>query len=78
MSRHTVQQHRLTHRGREFHFVAYEAQPGNPARGEEGMPPTWFLMSSGKRWNVMPIISDQPEAERDKKLALWLDRNVFC
>ena len=78
MSRHTVQQHRLTHRGREFHFVAYEAQPANPARGDEGAPPTWFLMSSGKRWNVMPIVSDQPEAERDKKLALWLDRNVFC
>ncbi len=78
MSRHTVLQHRLVHRGREFHFVSYEGHPANPTRGEEAMPPTWFLMSSGKRWNVMPALDDQPENERDRKLAQWLDKNVFC
>ena len=77
MSRHTVLQHRLVHRGREFHFVSYEGHPANPTRGEEAMPPTWFLMSSGKRWNVMPPLHDQPVTDRHPKLALCLKKNVF-
>jgi hypothetical protein len=78
MSRHAVHQHHLSHRGRSFHFVAYAAEPGNPARGTLATPATWFLMASGKRWAVMPEVAEQPEPERDRQFTKWLDQHVFA
>ncbi|HEU4828940.1 MAG TPA: hypothetical protein VFT04_07075 [Gemmatimonadales bacterium] len=77
MSRHPVHQLHLHHRGRAFHFVAYDGEPANVARGKEAVPPTWFLMASGKRWAVMEV-AEAPEAERDTQFTQWLDQNVFA
>jgi hypothetical protein len=78
MSAYRVQQRRLTHRGREFHFVSYEGQPANPARDVPEQPPTWFLMQGGKRWPVMPEQPEQDEEAVDRDLVLWLEAHVFA
>jgi hypothetical protein len=77
MSRLAVQQHHFRHRGRAFHFVAYDGVPANAGQGRAATPPTWYLMSAGKRWEVMPEVSAQPDDERDLLLARWLDEHVF-
>ena len=40
--------------------------------------PTWFLMSAGKRWAVMPHQRGQDEAEVDRLLTQWLEKHVFA
>ena len=53
MSTYKILQRHLSHRGRSFHFVSYEGHPANPAKQINAAPPTWFLIASGKRWEVM-------------------------
>lgn len=77
MSKYTVQQRRLRHRGREFHFVSYEGRPANPRRDEPATDATWFLMSAGKRWEVMPEQPGQDGEELDRRFREWLDTHVF-
>lgn len=77
MAKYSVEQRRLVHRGREFHFVLYEGQPANPKRELPAKEPTWWLMSAGKRWEVMPFQPDQAEPELDRLLIAWLDEHVF-
>jgi len=78
MSGYRVEQHRLTHRGRVFHFVSYEGAPANLAKQVAATSPSWYLMSAGKRWEVMPQSVGQDPAELDRLFAEWLDRNVFA
>lgn len=78
MTRLAVQQAHFSHRGRAFHFVAYDGLPGNVAQGREAVAPTWYLMSAGKRWEVMPEVAAQPDDERDVQFAQWLDQHVFA
>jgi hypothetical protein len=77
MGKYTVEQHRITHRGREFHFVSYEGQPANEKRKQPAVEPAWFLMNSGKRWQVMPHQPGQDDAELERKFTEWLETNVF-
>jgi hypothetical protein len=77
MSRHTVQQHRINHRGRDFHFVVYDGHPLDSGRARTETLPTWFMMASGKRWEVMPEVPNLPVEELDHRLTEWLDENVF-
>ena len=72
MSSYKVQQHRLSHGGKSFHFVSYDAHPANARRGEEAMGPMWYLMRAGKRWPVMPQVIGQPEVETAAELGAWL------
>lgn len=72
------EQRRLTHRGRDFHFVSYEAHRPNPARHELAMPDTWYLVSSGNRWPAIPYVLAQPMAELDAALVAWLEAVVFA
>lgn len=78
MSGYKIEQHHLDHRGRKFHFVSYEGAPGNPAKQQPATEPTWFMMSAGKRWAVMPQREGQDPGERDRLFAAWLDANVFA
>lgn len=77
MSKYAVEQRRLTHRGREFHFVSYEGQPANPRRSQPATEAAWWLMSAGKRWEVMPYRSGQADQEVDRLLTEWLETHVF-
>lgn len=77
MSRLAVEQVRLLHRGRSFHFVSYEGQPGNPKRDLPPTEPAWFLMNDGTRWKVMPFEPRQDRDELDRRFAAWLDAHVF-
>jgi hypothetical protein len=77
MAKYSVEQRRLVYRGREFHFVLYEGQPANPKREQPATAPTWWLMSEGKRWEVMPQQPDQAEPELDRQLTAWLEEHVF-
>lgn len=77
MSGYKTDQCRLLHRGREFHFVSYEGRVANLARAETALPPMWYLMIAGKRYEVMPEAIDKDAAARDRFLAAWLDANVF-
>jgi hypothetical protein len=77
MSRLLVEQHRVHHRGREFHFVSYEGIPVNRKRGQEATEPAWWLMGSGTRWEVMPFQPGREEAELDNAFRAWLDANAF-
>ncbi|MBL8985438.1 MAG: hypothetical protein SFV24_12100 [Gemmatimonadales bacterium] len=77
MSSYKTAQRRVRYRGRDFHFVSYEGRNADPARAQEAIPPTWFLMSGGKRWVVGPQQPDQTPADLDQQLARWLDENIF-
>lgn len=76
MSAYKTDQRRLLHRGREFHFVSYEGQHANPARGIEETPANWCLMIAGKRWEVMPQVAEQEPGELEEQLHAWLDENL--
>ena len=73
-----LEQRRLTHRGREFHFVSYEGQVANAARRQEATNPTWFLVAAGKRWPAVVHQADQLPDDLDHDLAEWLERHVFA
>lgn len=72
MSSYKVEQHRVTYRGRHFHFVSYEGHPANERRGEPAVPPMWYLMGPGKRWPVMPQVAGQSDDEVARALVGWL------
>lgn len=76
MAGFNTEQRRLTHRGRSFLFVSYEAQDGDAAR--PAMPETWYLVSSGNRWPAIPVTPEQPVTELDERLAAWLESAVFA
>lgn len=78
MSSFKSEQRRLIHRGREFHFVSYEGRLANERRGEDALPPMWFLMSEGRRTAVMPHTLGQEVTMLDKTLLTWLDQHVFA
>jgi len=77
MGKYTVEQHRLTHRGREFHFVSYEGQAANEKRKQPAIAPAWFLMNAGRRWEVVPHLPGQNEEELQRMFTDWLETNVF-
>jgi hypothetical protein len=77
VSSHKVEQRRLHHRGREFHFVSYEAQIANERRGVPALPAMWYLMNEGKRLPVLPHVPGQEMLELDDALLKWVDERVF-
>ena len=77
MSSFKPEQHFLSLRGRELHFVAYEGSPGNVKKNEPATAAMWYLMSEGKRHRVMEYLFGQPEAERDVALREWAELHVF-
>jgi hypothetical protein len=77
VSSHKVEQRRLSHRGREFHFVSYDAQAANERRGEPAIPPMWYLMNEGKRRPVLPHVPGQELIELDGALLRWVDEQVY-
>ncbi len=77
MSSHKVEQRRLYHRGREFHFVSYDAQIANERRGQAAVPPMWYLMIEGKRRPVLPHTPGQELGELDDALLKWVDEQVY-
>lgn len=77
MSKQAVEQVRLFYRGRQFHFVSCEGQPGNPKRDLPPTGPAWFLMSEGTRWEVMPFEPGQEREGLDQRFTAWLDEHVF-
>jgi len=77
MSTYKILQRHLSHRGRSFHFVSYEGHPANPAKQINAAPPTWFLIASGKRWEVMATDPAQTAEQCDRRFMAWLDENVF-
>jgi hypothetical protein len=77
VSSYKVEQRRLKHRGREFHFVSYEAQVANERRGVSASPPMWYLMNEGKRRPVLPHVPGQELVELDGALLRWVDEQVF-
>lgn len=78
MSKVKTEQRHVTLRGRAFHFVSYEAAPGNPAREKPAIEAAWFLMSAGKRWFAVPHDPAQDPLELDHRLTQWLEQNVFA
>jgi hypothetical protein len=77
VSSHKVEQRRLSHRGREFHFVSYDAQLANERRGQAAVPAMWYLMNEGKRRPVLPHVPGQELIELDDALLRWVDEEVF-
>jgi hypothetical protein len=77
VSSYKIEQRRLSHRGREFHFVSYDAQVANERRGEPAIPPMWYLMNEGKRRPVLPHVPGQALGELDDALLQWVDEQVY-
>jgi hypothetical protein len=77
VSSHKVEQRRLSHRGREFHFVSYDAQIANERLGQAAVPAMWYLMNEGKRTPVLPHVPGQEVMELDLALLQWVDEQVF-
>lgn len=72
MSTYKVEQQHVTHAGRDFHFVSYDAQPANERKGETAVPPMWYLMGPARRWPVMPHTHGQAEGDLQRALVGWL------
>ena len=72
MSSYKIEQHRVTYRGRQFHFVSYDGEPANARRDAPAVPPMWYLMGPGKRWPVMPQVAGQSDDEVTQALLGWL------
>jgi hypothetical protein len=77
-SRYKVEQRRIKHRGRSFHFVSYEGQSAHEARKEPATENAWFLVSAGRRWKVMSQQTDLEPDELDRLLTEWLEAHVFA
>jgi hypothetical protein len=77
VSSYKFEQRRLIHRGREFHFVSYDAHPANERRGETAMPPMWYLMNEGKRRPVMEQVAGTPVEELDRTLLQWVETEIY-
>ncbi len=77
MSAFKPQQHRLQIEGRSFHFVAYEAQPGNVARNRPAEPAMWCLMVEGRRCPVTPFVPAQTPELVERSLTRWVEQNVL-
>ena len=77
MSAYKVRQRYLSHRGQAFHFVSYEGRPANPSKQIHASPPMWFLIASGKRWEVMVEDPQQTPEQCDRRFMAWLDEHVF-
>lgn len=77
MGRPLVEQRRLQHRGRQFHFVAYDRPRTKTTRPRPAATPAWWLMSAGRRWEVMPFESGRDPADLDRAFTAWLDTHVF-
>jgi len=77
-SRYRVEQRKITHRGRSFHFVSYEGLPANASKNVPATVAAWFLVSGGYRREVMPQQLDQDVEELDRMLAEWLESHVFA
>lgn len=70
--------HRLTHRGRAFHFISYEATAAHPGRQIEARPDTWFLVSANHRWPAIPHVAGLDVEELEAQLVGWLESEVFA
>jgi hypothetical protein len=77
MSSYKPEQRRVGYRGREFHFVSYEAQPAHLGRQVAAVPAMWYLMAAGKRWPVLPYVLAQADEELEGALRHWIDIHVF-
>ncbi|HVB31607.1 MAG: hypothetical protein ACYCVL_06380 [Gemmatimonadaceae bacterium] len=77
MASFKVEQRRIVYRGRQFHFVSYDATPANERRGETAVPAMWYLMNEGKRYLAIPHRKEQDPEELDRELVLWLGREIF-
>lgn len=77
VTKHAVEQRRLTYRGREFHFVSYDGLPANEKRAQAATAPAWWLMGAGTRWEVLPFRPGQPAPELDRLFTEWLETHVF-
>jgi hypothetical protein len=75
--RHSVEQRRITYRGREFHFVSYEGIPASEKLARPATEPAWWLMGAGTRWEVLPYRRDQPVDELERQLTDWIDAHVY-
>jgi hypothetical protein len=71
-----VEQRRLLYRGQEYHFVSYEGRKENAARKLEAIADAWFLMSSGRRWEVMPHQVGEDATDVDRRLVAWLSHTL--
>lgn len=76
MSSYKVEQRRIRYRGRDFHFVSYDARPANERRGEAAIPAMWYLMGPARRWPVMPQVPGQSDEELEAALVRWLESQV--
>lgn len=71
-----VQQRQIIYRAKAYQFVSYEGLPADTARGHLASAAAWYLMSGGKRWEVMPQLVGQDEAELDQSLLEWLKETI--
>lgn len=77
VTKHSVEQRRITYRGREYHFVSYDGLPANEKRAQAATAPAWFLMGAGTRWEVLPFQPGQPPQELDRLFTEWIEAHVF-
>lgn len=74
VTRYKVEQRQIMFRGRAYHFVSYDGAAAS--KGKAATTPTWYLMSAGTRWEVMPHVVDQDPEELDRTLINWLERTI--
>jgi hypothetical protein len=70
------QQHHLSIRGRDFHFVSYEGRPADLRRNLLAEPSMWYLMCAGRRWPALLCDRAQTLESVDAALRAWAEGNA--
>jgi hypothetical protein len=71
------QQHHLSIRGRDFHFVSYEGRPADLRRNLLAQPAMWYLMCEGRRWPAVLCEHAQSLEAIDTALRVWTKANAI-
>jgi len=70
------EQRHLVIRGRAFHFVLYEGQPGRGSPKQGASPAVWYLMVEGRRCPVFACDPQRDAADTDAALIAWAEDNA--
>jgi hypothetical protein len=71
------QQHHLSIRGRDFHFVSYEGQPADARKNLLAQPSMWYLMCEGRRLPAIVCEEGQSLTAVDDALREWAEANAI-
>ena len=70
------EQRQIERKGKFYHFVSYDGERANVARGQLASSAKWYLMSAGTRWEAVPQLIGEELVDTDRRLLAWLEQTL--